>query len=469
MLEASKFKEILTVWDYIVFFLMLFMTFAFILYGHYRGKVESKNENFLDLMLMGRRLTLPIFTATLVATWYGGIFGVAEIAFNNGIYNFVTQGIFWYLTYFIFAFFIVEKIRPFNAVTLPDLVGKMFGKKSEKLAAIFNILNLVPVAYCISIGLFIKMMFGLNLEFSIILGVLTVLSYSLIGGFRSVVYSDIFQFFIMTFSVFLVFAFSYGIYGLSPLLSLPDSYFNPLGTSTLGETISWGLIALGTLVDPNFYQRCFAAKNFTVAKRGILLSTVIWIFFDLCLTLGAMYAKAIMPEAVAKEGYFLYALNLLPVGLKGFFLAGICATILSTLDSYLFLAGSTIAYDLTPKKYKEKPFVLRLGIIVVGIVSIVLSFTFDGNIKDVWKTLGSISSAALLAPIIYAHLTKKKIHDMSFVISASLGAFATILWRLTPAKDYFALDEIYIGVVCSSLGLYICSFIYRNDHKFNHF
>ena len=47
---------------------------------------------------MGRKLTLPLFIATLVATWYGGIFGVAQIAFENGIYNFVTQGFFWYIS-----------------------------------------------------------------------------------------------------------------------------------------------------------------------------------------------------------------------------------------------------------------------------------------------------------------------------------------------------------------------------------
>ena len=244
-------------------------------------------------------------------------------------------------------------------------------------------------------------------------------------------------------------------------MSLPDSYYHPLGTSSLGETLAWGFIALGTLVDPNFYQRCFAAKDFSVAKRGILISTVIWILFDLCLTFGAMYAKAIMPDVPPSEGYFLYALTLLPNGLKGFFLAGICATILSTLDSYLFLAGSTIAYDLSPKKYKESPLVLRLGIISVGIVAVILSFSFDGNIKAVWKTLGSISSSALLAPIVYGHLSKKKIHDWTFIISASFGALATLIWRLSPAKENFGLDEIYIGVLSSLVGILLGNSLHK--------
>ena len=95
---------------------------------------------------MGRQLTLPLFVATLVATWYGGIFGISEITFNYGIYNFVTQGIFWYAAYLIFAFFITDKIARYNSMTLPDLTGQMFGPKSAKVSAVFTFFYITPVA-----------------------------------------------------------------------------------------------------------------------------------------------------------------------------------------------------------------------------------------------------------------------------------------------------------------------------------
>ena len=85
-------------------------------------------------------------------------------------------------------------------------------------------------------------------------------------------------------AVILTLVFSIDQFGLEKLSILPDSYFKPMGNYTLLETLSWGLIAISTLVDPNFYQRSFAAKDFKIAKKGILISTVIWIIFDLCLT-----------------------------------------------------------------------------------------------------------------------------------------------------------------------------------------
>jgi len=464
MIKDPIISELLSLADYIVFIFLTLLTLGFVLYGNYRKKkITDKDESYLDLMLMGRKLTLPMFIATLVATWYGGVFGVSQIAFENGIFNFVSQGVFWYLTYILFAVFVIKKIKNYNAITLPDLVGQMFGPRSEKLAAVFNILNLVPIVYTISLGLVLNMVFGIDLSYGIIFGVLFVLSYSFIGGFRSIVYSDIFQFFIMIISIISVLLFSYFKYGTEVFSVLPDSFFHPLGTFTLLETFAWGLIALSTLVDPNFYQRCFAAENFETAKKGIFLSTIVWIIFDLSLTFGAIYARSILPDASPQNGYFIYALQLLPDGFRGFFLAGICATILSTLDSYIFLAGSTISHDLLPKRFQGKMWTHNIGILSVALLSICLANFFEGNIKNVWKTLGSLSSSGLLIPILSGYLLKKKMTDTAFVISSLAGALGAMYWRLSGAKYEYNLDEIYIGMSLSLISIII--FYFSSNHS----
>lgn len=456
MIANPNINQLLTSLDYIVFILIIIITISFVIYGYLKKPKDlSDKENFLDIMLMGRRLTLPMFVMTLVATWYGGIFGVSEMAFSYGLFNFITQGFFWYITYIIFALFLIKKIKNYQALTLPDLIRQMYGEKSAKLAAVMNILNLIPIAYTISLGLFLNMVFEIPIQTGIILGVSFVLIYSFIGGLRSVVYSDIFQFFIMISAVFLVCILSIKEFDFDTLSALPHHYFKPMGKFTLGETLAWGFIALSTLVDPNFYQRCFAADSFKTAKKGILVSTVIWFGFDLCLTFGAMYAKAIIPDANPKFGYFYYALQLLPDGMRGFFLAGICATILSTLDSYIFLAGSTLAHDLVPKRLRGKIQIHHAGVLSVAIISILLSFVFDGNIKNVWKTLGSLSSASILIPVLYGHLSKTKLSDLSFIISSSLGGFGVIVWRLGGFKDRYELDEIYIGMLLAFVGIFI--------------
>ncbi|MEE3080003.1 MAG: sodium:solute symporter family protein [Bdellovibrionota bacterium] len=439
--------------DIIIFSAIIFLTIFSVFYGQSLQKKDNEKEGFLDLLIMGRTLTLPMFVATLVATWYGGIFGVTEIAFKDGIYNFITQGLFWYIAYIIFALFLTNKISPYKALTMPDLIGKMFGQKSAKLSAIFNFFNVLPIAYTISLGIFLQVLFGGELVWNMLLGVSFVILYSMWGGLRAVVFSDLIQFLVMCISVFLVLYLSVSTFGGLDYLkdTLPQKHFSPTGRHGLAETLAWGFIALSTLVDPNFYQRCFAAKDQKVAKKGILISTFVWFLFDICTTFGAMYARSVIPEAESSGAYLTYTIQLLPEGLKGFFLAGILATILSTLDSYLFLAGTNLAYDLAPKKYKGKMMIHHIGVVFVGLLSVVMAIVFEGNIKSVWKTLGSYSASCLLLPVIFGYIFPRKIKDIHFVIICTTGVIFTTIWRMLDRQGIWAeIDSLYIGVITTT-------------------
>ena len=469
-LEDSS--SLLSTLDWVVFAATLLLTFSFVIFGEYKKRrLHLKQDaELLDLILMGRQLTLPFFIATLVATWYGGIFGVTKIAFEKGIYNFVTQGLFWYIAYIIFALFLVNRVGHYQALTLPDLVGKMFGRKSMYIAAGFNFFNVLPIAYAISLGLFGQTLFGGSLIFNMSIGVGITVLYSFFGGFRAVVYSDLIQFFVMCLGVFLVLFFSVYHYGGLDFLqaNLPSTHFEATGGEGLATTLVWGFIALSTLVDPNFYQRCFAARSTKVARKGILISTGVWLCFDICTTFGAMYARALIPEADSSSAYLTYALQLLPDGLRGFMLAGILATILSTLDSYLFLAGTTVSFDLAPARIKNLPWAHHLGILLVGLLAILLATIFEGNIKSVWKTLGSYSASCLLLPVMAGHLFPGKIRDNQFVIACFLGIIGTTLWRHSTRTGFAGeIDELYIGLLSTICGLLLYPVIIKLTKKLN--
>ena len=461
--------DTITPLDWIIFTIVILATGFSVIWGmRLKNKSQDKDDDqttYLDLLLMGRQLTLPLFVATLVATWYGGIFGVTEIAFKQGVFNFVTQGAFWYLAYIIFAFFIIDKIKDKQAVTLPDLIGKMFGPKSAKLSAIFNFFNVLPIAYAISLGIFSKMLFGGELWINTAIGVSFVLLYSMWGGFRAVVFSDLVQFFVMCSAVLIVLILSVTTFGGLEFLksNLPSSYFSLTGTVGIGTTFVWGFIALSTLVDPNFYQRCFAADSSKTAKKGILISTFIWFCFDICTTFGAMYAKAVIPEAESSHAYLLYAAQILPNGLRGLMLAGILATILSTIDSYLFLAGTTLAYDLAPKKLRSNPMVHHLGILTVGVLAVIMAQIFNGDIKTVWKTLGSLSAACLLFPVMFGYIFPGRISDKQFVATCISGVITTSYWRNASLSGFWQnVDELYIGVLTTGSMLIFFYFSSRN-------
>lgn len=446
--------------DYAVFFAVLFLTVFFVLYGNFKRK--NTEDKFLDYMLMGRRLTLPFFVATLCASWYGGIFGVSEITFNYGIYNFITQGLFWYIAYIIFALFMVNKIKKYQSLTLPEMAGEMFGPKAHKTCAVFTFFNVLPIAYVLSLGVFLHLCFGISTFWGMIIGTSFVCLYASWGGLRAVVYSDAVQFSVMCLSVLLVLIFSVKTFGGLAFLkaNLPYAHFSITGGNSYFNLAVWGFIALATLVDPSFYQRCFAAKDIRTAKRGILICTLIWFCFDICTTAGALYARALIPNATPRDSYFIYAIQLLPIGLKGFFVAGILSIILSTLDSFLFIASNTIAYDLLKNKIKNTLLANQIFFIIIAALAISLSIYFEGSFKKIWFVLGSYMSACLLVPLVLGHIFPKRISDKTFTLSAIISAVFLTLWDTFEKQGFWAqIDGFYIGVLTNLLLLSIA--IYR--------
>jgi solute:Na+ symporter, SSS family len=458
MVSHSELLQFITPVDWIVFFAVLAATLASVLYGQTLKNQLSENEKNspLELLLMGRRLTMPLFVATLVATWYGGIFGVTALTFEKGIYNFLTQGIFWYLSYVIFALFLVKKIRQHQAMTIAGLAGQLFGPGAERVTASLNFLNLLPLAYTISLGLFLQAVFGGTLLLNTVIGVTLVTLWSLWGGFRAVVFSDVVQFFFMILGVVLVVAFAWMKMGDPTILieKLPTTHFDWSGGEPLWSTLVWGFIALSTLVDPNFYQRCLAASSEKVARRGILISTIIWILFDLCTTLGALYAKAALPDANPQNAYLLFSMQIVPPGVRGLILAGILATILSTLDAYLFNAATCLSYDFIKLKDRFKVWHHHVALILVAMISIGLGLHFDGNVVEVWKTLGSFSAACLLIPLLIAQWKPGAISERRFCWAVSIGCIGIVAWRIVNQLYGIApIDEFYIGLVLTTVPL----------------
>lgn len=436
--------------DMSVFTAVLALTVGMVIYGHTRRK---KNSNgLLDYMLMGRQLTLPLFVTTLAASWYGGIFGVNEITFNYGIHNFVIQGAFWYVAYIIFALFLAAKVKQHQSMTLPDLAHKMFGPKSAKTSAVFTFFNILPISYVLSLGIFLNLVFGISVIWGMIIGTLFVSLYSAWGGLRAVVFSDVVQFAVMCIAVFTVLMFSLCNFGGIEFLkaNLPPSHFSITGGNGWLNTLIWGAIALATLVDPAFYQRCFAAKDVKTARNGILICTLIWFCFDVCTTGGALYARALLPDALPAHAYFIYAVQLLPHGLRGFFIAGVLAVILSTLDSFLFIASNTIAYDLLKNKFKNKLLLNQISFFIIAALAILLAVFFESNFKKIWFTLGSYMSACLLIPMLGGYICPGKIKDGVFTFSALSSAALITVWNILPRSGLAQqIDGFYIGLVVS--------------------
>ncbi|MCA9508488.1 MAG: sodium:solute symporter family protein [Myxococcales bacterium] len=445
-------------WDFLV--LLVFAgTFLFSpkLISCFKKQKNSNNE----FLLMSRDLGLALFVATLTSTWYGGIFGVTQIAFEKGLYSFFTQGLSWYSAYLIFALFIAKKIRKSNARSLPELIGMRFGLHARKLSALILFFHALPVTYALSIGILIQILTGLSLSLSVFFGVLLVTIYSLFGGLRAIVITDALQFLLMFISVMMVVLYSFYSFGGLGFLEtqLPNHYFDWHGNQNPLDVLLWFLVACSTtLIHPVFYQRCLAAKNDSTAFFGILCAIILWIVFDCCTTLGGMYAKAIIPQSPSEQAYLYYGVQLLPAGLRGFFIAGLMAVILSTLDSFLFVSGTSISYDFLSAN-NDSLMNHRIMIGISGVVVIGIALLFGTNFEALWLFMEATFSVVLFFPVM-ATLFSSTSYSQRFFFAGAITSFASYaLISMTAHKSEHSFLAFFlahlVNVICLLLGLYM--------------
>ncbi|MCA9672980.1 MAG: sodium:solute symporter family protein [Myxococcales bacterium] len=377
----------------------------------YIGRVASArgaDRGAEEFLLAGRGLGLPLFVASLVSTWYGGILGIGEIAYRDGVVTLLTQGGFWYIAYLLFALLLAGRIRRSEQTTLPDEIGRMHGETARVIASALNFLNVVPIAYLLSLGLLAQIVTGWPLWLCVGLGGAVATAYSLLGGFRAVLYTDMLQFALMCLAVALLMGRSVTALGGAEYLAtrLPAGHLAPSGRIGAQEMFVWLVVALSTLVDPNFYHRCHAARDERTARRGVLLAIGFWMLFDVCTTFTSVYARAALPGIDARVALPALAQHLLPGGLKGLFFVGLLATVMSTVDSYCFVAGMSVGHDLYRRRLKPDATdaqvvrATRFGVAASAALAVALSLYFRGSFKAIWKTLGSLSSAAVLVPML---------------------------------------------------------------------
>lgn len=441
--------------DTSLIFFYLAILFVFALLG-WRRKEASQES----LILAGRRLTLPAFVATLVSTWYGGILGVGEFSYLYGLSNWIVFGVPYYLAAFLFALFLARRARNSQEMTIPDRLFKYYGPAATMAGSTILIIVTLPVAYVLMIGVLFNQFFGIPVWAGIVFGTFFSVFYVITGGFRAVLWTDIIQFILMFvgFIVLLIFAVS-SLGGLEYLkTNLPVDHFSASGGNPSSYIIFWYIVALATLVEPAFYQRCFAARSASVARRGIFISILFWIFFDFMTTACGLYARAALPNLSSPvAAYPALAMELLPVGLTGLFLLSLLATIMSTVDSYMFLAATTISHDLIWrfKRFDDAKIkrytALGLGISSVGTIIIAL---LSESVVDIWHDFGSVGTPALLLPLLTSYWGRYKYSNRGAFISISLSAILTAIAlfypRISGAEGYLLeIEPIFIGLATS--------------------
>lgn len=441
--------------------------------GIYKVKSVKNSEDF---MVAGRSLPWYILVGTLLATWMGSgsLFSGAGLGFRNGPAGLWSSAGAWIGIALIY--FIAKRIRNFGKVTVPDIFEIRYGPLASILATITTIVAYTTiVSYQFRGGGKVLSLVSDNLismEHGIIITAIFAISYTVMAGMFSVVYTDVINGILITIGTILALIFLVQkVGGVSEVILIAEStgkwdLFGNWSSERVGDT-SGPLIAISFFVptmllllgDANMYQRIFSAENSSSAKKAVFFWIIGVIVLEsiislLGLTGAVAIAKGYIPDIISQEQLLSSKNELsllmaeqsasesiipaiaryanLPTFLGLILVSTMMAIIVSTADSFLLIPATNLTRDVyvkyIDKKATEKKILLvsRFLVLFLGLISYLLVSQFKTVLSaayTAYNIYGTSITPSLLAAFLWRRATKE-----GAVASIIAGTTTTIIW-----------------------------------------
>lgn len=461
----------------IIIFLALYII-AIIAVGIWNRKSDSSEDYFLA----SRNLPAWLLAVTFVASWWGGgsAIDLVDHAHKNGLNSFWIYGV-PVLIATALMFLFAKGIRNVGTISQPQLMEQRYNSTVSLLLTIFIIIFMViaSAVQVIVIGKFFHAFFDMSYTMGATLGTLIVLTYSLFGGFKGVVLTDFLQFLFFLFTVIFLFYITYDQSGGMEAVKATAIANEKIGYTSFFNNVADNLayvITFGTswMIQANIWQRISAAKKATDARKMMLLSFFAFIPLYLMVTYTGMFSS-VMYDVVPKAGIIPDLISNIPNPvLSSLLFVGLCAAIMSTMDSLI----NTGALSLTVDVYQKyiNPNVSSLHSVVVGRIStlimcalaLLIALKIQSVLTISWIGSDFLTSGAFI-PLIFGFLwvrgtSKAATISMLFgLLFSTYNLLVALGVDLPVAWEIASVTQALIGISISLILYIVISLLTKND------
>lgn len=449
-----------------------------------------KTNDLSDYVLGGRGLGPGVTALSAGASDMSGwlLLGLPGMMYTDGVVgSWIALGL------IIGAYFnwhlVAKPLRVFtfnlsDSLTIPDFFANRFEDKSNLLRIVTAIVILVFYTLYTSSGLvggakLFEATFDLSYSTALIAGSIIIVSYTFLGGYNAVSWTDLIQGILMMLALVItpiVVISSLG--GLSPAINavreIDPKNLNLLnGTSFIGivSLLSWGL---GYFGQPHILVRFMSIRKVSEVKTAKHIG-MSWMVFSVIGSLatgffGLAYISANGVDLQDSEKIFISLSQLLfNPWISGFLLAAILAAIMSTIDSQLLVSSSVLTRDLyhvlvrKEATDKELVWVGRGTVITIALIAWYISTDRNSSVLQLvsyaWAGFG-----AAFGPLIVLSLYNKNITRNGALAGMIVGAVTVIVWK-NLSGGIFELYEILPGCIFATMAILIASKTQKTSKK----
>ncbi len=362
----------------------------------------------------------------------------------------------------------------YSSITVPDFLESHFGDKRHILRWISTVVIITMVtsylaAQLTATGKAFNTFLHLDFKTGAMLGLAIVLFYTMIGGFRAVAWSDMFQGTMMLLGLVLVpivaVVATGGVSGLVENLGQTNpSMLKAMGAD--GWTLAGMLTVLGFvgpgfgyLGSPQLYSRFIAVSH----ERKLIPGAVVAVLFTIITSGGAIIAglagRVLYPVLEDQEAIFpLLSSELFGPIMSGVLIAVVLAAVMSTADSLLILAVSSVVRDVYQKIFRpdasQKRVVMLSRVLTIVLALIALGFALLEVRLIFWFVLfawAGISSA--FCPVIVLSVFWKRLTLKGAAAGMITGFVTAIIWKIVLGHVLYEMVPALLLATLAAIGV----------------
>ena len=443
---------------------------------------SRRNKSTDDFYLGGRKLG-PLVTAMsaeasdMSAYLLMGLPGVALLAgLPEATWTAIGLAIGTYLNWLIVAKRIRRYSQKIGAVTIPDFFSRRYHDDKHILSVIAALVIIVFfIPYTASgfnaCGTLFSSLFGTNYFTAMIISAVVIVAYTTLGGFLAASTTDLIQSVIMTIALIVVVFFGIHAAGgwdavvanaqsIPGYLNLSQGFDAATGTAasygpiTVISTMTWGLGYFGI---PHILLRFMAIEDVKKLKTSRRVASI-WVVISMGIAVligvvgnAMMHAGAIeelssanSQRIIIKIAELLSTFGFLPAVIGGVILAGILAATMSTADSQLLAAASSVSQDIARDtlgiKLSDRTAMIlaRCTVIVIALIGVIWARN-EGSVFTIvsfaWAGFG-----AAFGPVMLLALFWKKSNKYGAICGMVAGGAMVFIWKYAVRPLGGALD-----------------------------
>lgn len=322
-----------------------------------------------------------------------------------------------------------------GAITLPALLARDWRARTRVVAALItaSLFAGTLAANLVAAGTVLHALLGVPLRPGIAAVGGLVVAYTVLGGFSSVMWTDIVQMGLIVGSIGVVlpgFLLSNG--EPSTFASIPAGHLNP---RTLPGGLLPAYLVIGVFAffgSQDLFQRVYAARRGDDARRGVLLSAGLLTVMAATAILLGVATRGLRPEIPADQALVGLTETVVPARFAGIVLVGLLALANSDADSQLLTVTSTVSCDFLPylgidPEDRKVVWTERISALGVGGLGIAVAVTVP-DLTALFQLLGSWF--AIIGMVVVATLFWSRMTDTAAFMGLVVGFLSPIAFVL---------------------------------------